>query len=252
MKNYPSVMNKYLSFGGGVNSVAMYFLLMDQGMEPGDPDKGFEAVFVDHGTDWPETYEYVEMFKSKYPLTVLKSKKVLYEYSWDYGIFPSRVARWCTRIHKSEILTKYHQKPCFVMIGFSSDEKHRAKISLNDGEECRWPLIENEIDRNGCKQLIKKHGLPVPRKSGCYICPFQRNGQLRELRKRHPELFCKLEQLENRNNYYRAVYGSSKKWPWVINPYYSFDRPVREVAEKNINQSKLWAEDEYPPCECML
>ena len=65
-------MKNYLSFGGGVNSVAMYLYLMDQGMEPGDPDKGFEAVFVDHGTDWPETYEYVDMFKEKYPLTVLK------------------------------------------------------------------------------------------------------------------------------------------------------------------------------------
>jgi len=54
-------MKNYLSFGGGVNSVALYLYLLDQKVE-------FEAVFVDHGTDWPETYDYVEMFKKKYPL----------------------------------------------------------------------------------------------------------------------------------------------------------------------------------------
>jgi len=246
-------MKNYLSFGGGVNSVAMYLLLMDQGMEPGDPDKGFEAVFVDHGTDWPETYEYVEMFKSKYPLTVLrpdvgtiegKRFNNLYDFSYFKKLFPVRVARWCTTDFKRRPLKKYHQTPCFVMIGYSSEESHRAKISSENGQEFRWPLIENEIDRAGCKEIIKQHGLPVPPKSGCYICPFQRMGQLREFRKKHPELFCKIEQLENRNNEHRASLGKL--------PYYSFGKPVREVAEKNINQSKLWAEDEFPPCECML
>ena len=249
-------MKNYLSFGGGVNSVAMYLLLIDQGMEPGDPDKGFEAVFVDHGTDWPETYEYVEMFKSKYPLTVLKPiRRIitpheetfdnLYKFSYAKRFFPSRITRWCTSDFKRNVLRKYHKTPCFVMIGFDWDEKHRAKIHSDKGEEYRHPLIENEITRKQCKEIIKSHDLPVPIKSGCFICPFQRVGQLRELRKKHPELFCKLEQLENRNNDERVRLGKEL--------YYSFKKPVREVAEKLINnQSSLWAEDEYPPCECML
>ncbi|RLC23031.1 MAG: hypothetical protein DRH93_08360 [Deltaproteobacteria bacterium] len=49
-------MKNYLSFGGGVNSVAMMLLLLDQKAE-------FEAIFVDHETDWPETYEYFDMFQ---------------------------------------------------------------------------------------------------------------------------------------------------------------------------------------------
>jgi 3'-phosphoadenosine 5'-phosphosulfate sulfotransferase (PAPS reductase)/FAD synthetase len=233
----------------------MYLLLVDQGMKPGDPDKGFEAVFVDHGTDWPETYEYVEMFKKQYPLTVLKPHRHiikpfeadfdnLYDYSYANKFFPSRVTRWCTADFKSNTLNKYQKKPCFVFIGFDYGEKHRATISYKNGEERRWPLIEAEIDREGCKQIIKNHGLPVPMKSGCYICPFQRVGQLRELRRKHPELFCKLEQLEDRNNAERKRLGKD--------PYYSFKKPVRVVAEKGINQVKLWPEDEYPPCECGL
>lgn len=52
-------MKNYLSFGGGVNSVAMYLIMLDDGMIPGDSTNGFEAVYVDHGGDWPETLEYV-------------------------------------------------------------------------------------------------------------------------------------------------------------------------------------------------
>ena len=168
----------------------------------------------------------------------------LYDYCYGMKMTPSRVQRWCTHRFKTIFLDSYRTKPCFVFIGYDYDERHRAKISSNNGMEFRWPLIENEIDRDGCKQIIRDHGLPIPIKSGCYICPFQRVGQLRELRRKHPHLFCKLEQLEDRNNEERKRLGKE--------PYFSFKKPVREVAEKNIKQSKLWEDDEYPPCEYML
>jgi 3'-phosphoadenosine 5'-phosphosulfate sulfotransferase (PAPS reductase)/FAD synthetase len=241
-------MKNYLSFGGGVNSVALYLYLADQGID-------FEAVFVDHGGDWPETYEYVEMFRKKYPLTILKPKRKIktpapaefdsiVDFCFAKKMFPSRSVRWCTADFKLNVLNKYQETPAFVFIGFDYDERHRAKIYSDKGREFRHPLIEAEIGRDRCKEIIREHGLPVPPKSGCYICPFQRVGQLRLLRKTHPDLFCKLEQLENRNNKERERRG--------LDPYYSFGKPVREVAEKDINQMKLWKEDEYPPCECGL
>ena len=250
-------MKNYLSFGGGVNSVAMYLYLLDQKVE-------FEAVFVDHGTDWPETYEYVDMFRNIYPLTILKPKRSgykdlkhiyfdsLYEFCYAKKMFPSRVVRWCTSDFKRSVLEKYQITPSFVMIGFGWEERQRAKIFSDKGREFRYPLIEAEIDRTECKKIIKRHDLPIPIKSGCYICPFQRVGQLRKLRKKHPDLFCKLEQLENRNNKERAINGKSDVWPWVLDPYYSFGKPVREVAEKNIKQLPIFKQDEYPPCECGL
>lgn len=241
-------LKNYLSFGGGVNSVAMYLNLMDEGVD-------FEAIFVDHCTDWPETYEYIEMFQTKFPLTVAKpdvsigdggKKRVnnLYDYCYAKKMFPSRVVRWCTADFKRNVLNKYQETPSFVYIGFDYDERHRAKIYSDKGHEFRYPLIEAEITRQDCKDIIKKHGLSIPMKSGCYICPFQRVGQLRKLRQKHPELFCRLEQLEDRNNDERQ--RLKKK------PYYSFKKPVRDVAEKYIQQMPLYPEDEYPPCECML
>ena len=247
-------MKNYLSFGGGVNSVAMYLLLMDQGMEPGDPDKGFEAVFVDHGTDWPETYEYVEMFKSKYSLTVLKpdvgtiegnSFDNLYDYCWENRWVPSFMRRWCTDKFKIRPIHKYIKSPAFMMIGFSNDESKRAKISVKKGIENRFPLIEAEIDRKCCKEIILKHGLSIPMKSGCFICPYQARRQWVDLRKTHPDLFCKAERLEKRNMDYRESVGK--------NPLFlSQSKKGTLSAMVNENQSKLWAEDEYPPCECML
>ena len=51
-------MKKYLSHGMGVNSRALMLLLEDEGIE-------FENVFVNHGGDYPETYEYVIYLKDK-------------------------------------------------------------------------------------------------------------------------------------------------------------------------------------------
>tara|TARA_Y100000310_G_C20413341_1_gene683116 strand:+ start:575 stop:817 length:243 start_codon:yes stop_codon:yes gene_type:complete len=60
-------MNKYLSYGGGVNSTAMMILLNEKKIE-------FESVFVDHGADYPETYKYVDLLKEKgFPITIIKS-----------------------------------------------------------------------------------------------------------------------------------------------------------------------------------
>ena len=64
------------------------------------------------------------------------------------------------------------------------------------------------------------------------------------LRKNHPDLFCKLEQLENKNNEYRKRDG--------YEDFFSWGRPVRKIAERNIDQIPIFKQDEYPPCECML
>ena len=242
-------MRTYLSFGGGVNSVAMYLMLISQGWKPNDPEKGFEAVFVNHGTDWPETYEYVDMFKEKYPLTVIKPNVQgfdnLFRYCWATNSIPSYMWRWCTNKFKIKPIIKYYEKPCFNLLGIDWGERHRAKISTKNGIENRFPLIEQEIDRDGCKQIIQNHGLSLPIKSGCYICPFQSKKQFIELRRNHQCLFQEAAKLEDRHKRHRLK--NNKKFSYICrNP----KAPLSEVVDER--QSKLWPEDEYPPCECML
>lgn len=242
-------MRKYLSFGGGVNSVAMMLMLLDQGEE-------FEAVFVNHGTDWPETYEYFDMFQAwlkdhnHKQITVLRPAvktidgKIfdnLLEYYLYKHIFPFRQNRACTDRFKIVPLEKYQQAPCFVLLGIGSEESHRATIANKKGFEYRYPLIEEEIDREECKRIIRRKGLPVPPKSGCFICPFQGPAQYKKLRRSHPDLFCRAEKMEEQ---YIERRKSENKPPL----YLLKNRALKWIVEES--QMQIFEEDEYPPCMC--
>lgn len=241
-------MKKYLSFGGGVNSVAMLLLLLK---EKGSYD---EAIFVDHGADWPETYEYFNMLQEWLAenghdqITVLSPdigtvEGQRFDRLFDYYEFkknvPTRRYRDCTRRAKIAPIRKYVETPCFMLLGISDDEAHRAKISTKKSIENRYPLIEREISRDDCKKIIASSGLPVPIRSGCFCCPFQRKSQFRTLRRKHPDLFCQIEKIENaaakehsgRNVYLKGV-------------------PIRDYIDES--QMSLFDADEYPPCQCGL
>ena len=240
------VLKNYMSFGGGVNSVALYLLLLDQGVE-------FEAVYVDHGADWPETTEYVKEFQKLYPLTMLtpnvQGSTSLLAHCEKYRMIPSRMQRWCTEKFKVMVLHKYYETPCFVMMGIDAGESHRARFGTNKGVENRYPLIEEGIDREGCKKIIKAHGLPVPMKSGCWFCPFQRIGQWRKLRREHPDLFCKAMKLEKAQNEARKENG---KGPFnLIRENLPLSKLV-SVAEEKQRVLPGLEEIEYPPCQCGL
>jgi hypothetical protein len=248
-------MKNYLSFGGGVNSVALYLLLMEQGLEPGNAETGFEAVYV-WMPDWPETHEYLMMMEYKgYPITTIfpnvyrknlgKSFYNLYDFCIERRILPLRYQRWCTGDFKVKALNKYFKKPCFVNIGIDYGEIHRAKISSNNGMEYRHKLIEYEMDRNDCIKLIKQHNLPEPIKSGCYICPFQQPKHIRHLRRKHPDLFCKAVSMENEATLNAIDKGYDIENAILIKPR----RLLEWVEEKD---SFLFDDMAYPPCECGL
>ena len=232
-----------MSFGGGVNSVAMYLLLLEKGVE-------FEAVYVDHGADWPETGEYVKMFAKRFPLTILtpnvEGETTLYGYCIKRGMMPSRIKRWCTDKFKVRILMGYAKPPCFQLIGIDAGESHRAKISSVAGVENRYPLIEDGIDRAGCIDLIKRNGLPVPMKSGCYFCPYQRVSQWKKLRKEHPDLWCKAVGIEASTNRGRDERGKNHIY------LYGKDKPLSAIVNEQQNILPGMEEMEYPPCQCGL
>lgn len=247
----------YLSHGLGVNSWALYLLLIEQGQVPG---VDFEAVAVDHGADKPESYEYLEMMMTKgYPVTVIKPNyggfDNLYDYCLKYAILPSRIPgmRWCTENFKTEVVKKYRQTPCIELIGFDAGEPGRAKsMHEREGSTFDYPLISEGIDRQGCIDLIKRHGLPVPIKSGCYVCPFQGRKDWMDLRKQHPELFCKARTLEILCNQRRMESGKE--------PIYFRDMPLDDLIQVKdhsgrraaVGQTEMFDSHDRPPCRCSL
>ncbi len=236
-------MKQYLSFGGGVNSVALMLLLRDQGIKA-------ETVFADHGTDWPETYEYVVMLQKRgYPITVLQARRkglTLYDYYAAHQMVPVRTIRACTVEYKLVPLSAYMQPPCVVYMGISADEAHRAEriiAGCRPAEKKLFPLIEEGIDRQGCIEIIQAHGLPVPIKSGCFICPFQRASQWRELYRQHPDLFAKAKALEDANIARLREQGRA--------PIYLADAPLETVARAG-QRDMFDSARAQEPCLCGL
>ena len=189
-------MKQYLSFGAGVGSTALMLHLLDQGKE-------FETLFVDHETDLPETYEFVDYLQEQgYPITIIKPNyeghSSLYEYCKFRKFLPSIYLRWCTYRFKLQPMWKYVKRPCVMYIGISYDEKHRATNSRKPPTkiENKYPLIEEQITRQGCLEIIKARGIRTPIKSGCWLCPFQSPQQLIWLFSNHKELFNKIVKLE--------------------------------------------------------
>lgn len=236
-------MKNYLSFGGGVNSTAMYLLMLAEKVK-------FEAIYVDHGADWPETREYVARFAKQFPLTVLipnvQGHDNLYDHCKHYRMIPSRRRRWCTDKFKVRVINTYIERPCFQLVGIDAGEAHRARISTKKDVENRYPLVEHELDRAGCIDLIEQHGLEVPMKSGCWFCPFQRKGQWLALRKKHPDLFCKAQKLEKAQFEARAEKGKG--------PIFLFrkDKPLATLINDKQKALPGMEEIEYPPCQCGL
>ena len=84
------------------------------------------------------------------------------------------------------------------MLGISIDESHRANFSgpRNKYERIIYPLLDDKISRKNCEEIIKNHGWPLPRKSGCDFCPFQNRKAFRALSQNYPDRFKKIMKME--------------------------------------------------------
>lgn len=204
MIKVPPADKYYLSFGGGVNSTALLLWLMDEGIY----DDKWEIVFCDPGSERPETYEHVEWIdKHVMPVTVLNTLREglpLYEYCVAQKIMPVRTPRWCTVEYKVRPLASYCADGLQV-VGIDAGEEHRATQSVWEGKAKWYPLVDAGIDREQCIDIIEDHGVPVPPKSGCYFCPFQRDAQWRELYDCYPDLFQKALRMEQAARVRRAL-----------------------------------------------
>jgi len=190
-----------ISFGGGVNSTAMAIRLINEGWQG-------KIIFADTGTEWPETYCFMDYFEREWlvprgfeiiclggdyrALGHGRDSRPLIQFCEDYAVTPFLGTRWCTQGWKTDPIDAWCQEHSFErqLVAIASDESWRQK-----GRIC--PLIDASIDREGCIRIIEVEGLSVPHKSGCYICPMQRYTQWRELHENHPELFERAARLED-------------------------------------------------------
>ena len=196
-----------LSFGGGVNTVALMVLLI-QHQSPLDC-----AIFADTGGETPETYRSVEaareyLAEHNVPLHIVKARPRLtdlYETASRRRVIPSVQWRWCTRDFKVNPIHKFYSAlgtHINQYIGIAYDEIHRMKDSGQDCITNLYPLIDLRMTRRDCIDVITQAGLAVPEKSGCFFCPFNSTDRWRQLLDRHPTLFEKAIALEEHSKHF--------------------------------------------------
>ena len=201
-------MIKLLSFGAGVNSVALLGLAVQGELE-------FDyCIYAETGGEYPETDRWVEEFAKPIckelgvPFIEVKGGyngfEDLYEHSIAHKIFPFRTNRFCTTDFKRKPIEKWVKENIedeyITIIGFAWDERKRA---VRMGTELyEYPLIDKHITRAGCKRIIRSLGWKMPVKSGCWFCPFQSKKEYKKLFDTHPNLYAKAQTLEENSSLY--------------------------------------------------
>lgn len=71
-------------------------------------------------------------------------------------------------------------------LGISLDEVTRMKPARTKRFVHRWPLIDLRMTRQDCINWLQVHGLPVPNKSSCRICPYHDNSHWQEMKQDYP------------------------------------------------------------------
>ena len=192
-------MKFYQPYGGGVNSLALKLLLLEQGRD-------CESVFVKHGGDDPRTYVHVtEIIKKGFNLTELRPVVEGYDNIYDYYFKQKFVplvflGRSCTDKWKTQPQRRYYKakgEPYTLFFGFDAGEKHRANFESGLKKvSFEYPLVEAGLRRRDCIRLIQDSGFEVPIKSDCFFCPFHSKERWWGLARDQPELFWKAVALE--------------------------------------------------------
>lgn len=217
-----------LNWGGGTNSTALAIEATRRGLR-------FDlAVFADTGSERPETYDYLGVFRDWIGqetdadfVAVRWIRKRRSEVA-EPGEFVS-IHEWCERLETlpsrafglSGCTSKWKQQPVDNYlrsrgdiaeihaqggqverwIGYDADEPARSERMLKknpDSHLWRWrtPLVEWDMGREECVKAIKGAGLPLPGKSACWLCPSSTKRDIDRLKERHPGLLDRALSIE--------------------------------------------------------
>lgn len=221
-----------VSYGGGVNSVAVCVGLVERGELPD------LVMFADTGGERPETYAHVAMMFDWLKghgiecVTVrnqpASGDKTLEENclrrkelpSLAYG-FKGCSVKW--KRQPMDRFLRYTYGPAMRVlecggkvtriIGIDAGETRRAKLPPDEHFIYRYPLVEWGWDRDACHYAIERAGLPQPPKSSCFFCPAMRKKEIRDLMEKHPDLYQRALAIEA-NAQTHTVAGLGRNWKW--------------------------------------
>jgi 3'-phosphoadenosine 5'-phosphosulfate sulfotransferase (PAPS reductase)/FAD synthetase len=217
-----------LSLSGGVCSGSLYVL-----SALGDVKPAAElAVYIDTGAEMPEAKESVARLREwgkrhgGAPIETYRQRPGLYDVHFA-GLPRGRtplplhttpnggvLARECTLKWKvrptRRCLRGLGIRKAVLWIGYTVEERERCRDSRVQWVQYRWPLIELGMKRDDCVTVFKEAGLPVPVRTGCWLCPLHPHSVWEKLAVRDPRRFALAVELEEWINAGRAAMGKDE------------------------------------------
>lgn len=193
-----------VAYGGGTDSTAMLIECVNRNINVD------LILFADTGGEKPHTYEYIKLFNkwlkdNQMPeIDVIKNENESKKGGLEALCLKNKTLpsiaygfKSCSVQFKIEPVDKYLRvnhgnewdgREIVKFIGYDAGEDRRAKESPNEHYTNRFPLIEWNIDRDECVEIIKAANLPFPGKSACFFCPSSKPSEIKELKATYPEL----------------------------------------------------------------
>lgn len=160
-------------------------------------------------------------------------------------------------------------------IGFDYTEDHRLKTggtyavgkgtknvcpdpelpNYYERYDIRYPLMEQKITREMCRDIIVDAGLPVPCKSACYFCPASKEEEVRRLAVVDPSYYClaiAIEVIFRLGHHFKGEYS----WEWKAKRKDTGEKfedlVVAKTAAEARQQARAVLDDEARPYKCEL
>ncbi|GAA0687853.1 MULTISPECIES: phosphoadenosine phosphosulfate reductase family protein [Streptomyces] len=205
-----------LGISGGKDSSALAIYMRDRVPE-------MEYFFCDTGAELPETYEYLNRLEAALgkPIERLNADRDFDHWMEVYqGTLPSPQMRWCTKNLKIKPLEEWvGDDKVISYVAIRADENRLGYVSTKPNIDAVFPFREDGIDKDGVMRILDEAGIGLPgyyewrTRSGCYFCFFQRKHEWVGLKERHPDLYDKAVEYEEKVRYrHTAMKGRNYTW----------------------------------------
>ncbi|MFE2939265.1 phosphoadenosine phosphosulfate reductase family protein [Streptomyces sp. NPDC059255] len=205
-----------LGISGGKDSSALAIYMRDRVPE-------MEYFFCDTGAELPETYEYLNRLEAALgkPIERLNADRDFDHWMEVYqGTLPSPQMRWCTKNLKIKPLEEWvGDDKVISYVAIRADENRLGYVSTKPNIDAVFPFREDGVDKDGVMRILDEAGIGLPgyyewrTRSGCYFCFFQRKHEWVGLKERHPDLYDKAVEYEDKVRFrHTAMKGRNYTW----------------------------------------
>ncbi|MFC9131405.1 phosphoadenosine phosphosulfate reductase family protein [Streptomyces sp. NPDC057099] len=205
-----------LGISGGKDSSALAVYMRNRVPE-------MEYFFCDTGAELPETYEYLNRLEAALGKSIVRLNA---DRDFDHwmevyqGTLPSPQMRWCTKNLKIKPLEDWvGDDKVISYVAIRADENRIGYVSTKPNIDAVFPFREEGIDKEGVMRILDEAGIGLPdyyewrTRSGCYFCFFQRKHEWVGLKERHPDLYAKAVEYEDKVRYrHTAMKGRNYTW----------------------------------------